>query len=182
MRALAAVILPSPPFRAHMNSILADHYPSLLQRSHRLLAAYPGHPLQPEDLLHMAIERLLRNPPASELRPSGFFGLVVLIMQRALVDEWRRLHSLRRAAAMVPLGEALEVPAPDAEPWPDLTEALCGLRRELPEAADVVEHRFFLGIPQCDLARRLDLSPATVSRRWHQAADFLRSALRHAAA
>ena len=58
-----------------------------------------------------------------------------------------------------------------------MNEALDGLRSELPESADVVEWRFFHGVPQCEIARALAVSPATMSRRWQCAVTWLRRAL-----
>ena len=157
---------------------LALLYPSLLRRSALLLAPYPGHPLEPEDLLHAAIERLWRRPPAGGIREGTMAALVVSVMQRTLIDEWRKDNAMRRIPRpSARLEEAGNIAAPEADPWPDLTDALLGLRQALPKEAEVVDCRFFQGIPQSELARTLFLSPATVSRRWRTAAAWLREAL-----
>jgi RNA polymerase sigma factor (sigma-70 family) len=163
-----------------MNALLTELYPLLLKQSAFLLAKHPNHALLPEDLLHMAMERILRRPPTPAIREIAFLrGLVVTVMQRVLVDEWRRNTAARRlgGAASVPLEEAADVAAEETEKWPEVIEALAALRCELPESADVVELRFFHGIPQCDIARSLAVSPATMSRRWQSAVTWLRRAL-----
>jgi RNA polymerase sigma factor (sigma-70 family) len=163
-----------------MNAILTLLYPALVKQSAFLLAKHPGQPLQPEDLLHMALERILRRPPPERMHEAHILrGLVLTIMRRVLVDEWRRNSTARRrdAASVVPLEEAAHVAAAEPETWPEVSEALAALRCELPESAEVVERRFFHGVPQCEIARSLAVSPATMSRRWRSAVTWLRHAL-----
>lgn len=167
-----------------MTSLLTNLYPDLLQQAGRLLARYPMHPLQADDLLHIALERILRRPPAEDQQEEPVvFGLVIRVMQRALIDEHRRQNTNRRSgsAGTLSLEHAEQVAAAEHEQWPDVNEALAGLRLEMPEAADIVELRFFHGVPQCEIARRMSLSPATLSRRWQIAAAWLRDALNFSA-
>ena len=163
-----------------MNAILTSLYAALVKQSALLLAKYPGHALQPEDLLHMAIERILHRPPPERMHQAHILrGLVLTVMQRVLVDEWRRNSTARRrdAASAVPLEEAAHIAAAETETWPEVDEALAGLRSELPESAVVVELRFFHGVRQCEIARSLAVSTATMSRRWRSAVTWLRKAL-----
>jgi len=164
-----------------MNTILTRLYPKLLDQAGLLLARFPGHALQPEDLLHIALERVLRRPPAAELHLEPvLFGLVVRVMQRALINEHRRATRLRRGGGVntVSLEHACEVPAAAPQDrWEEVNEALAGLREESPESADLVELRFFDGVPQCEIGRRMSLSPASMSRRWRTASAWLREAL-----
>ncbi len=167
-----------------MNAILTLLYPALVKQSACLLAKHPGQPMQPEDLLHMAIERILRRPPPERMHEAHILrGLVLTVMKRTLVDEWRRNATARRRhnASALPLEEAAHIAAEEPETWPEVNEALAGLRNELPDSADVVEWRFFHGVPQCEIARSLALSPATMSRRWQSAVRWLRKALTPAA-
>lgn len=163
-----------------MNAILTELYPALVKQSAALLAQQPGHPLQPQDLLHMALERILRHPPAEEMQTERILrGLVTAVMRRVLVDEWRRRTANRRGRGIptVPLHEATGLAVQERESWPDLDEALALLRCASPECAEVVEMRFFQGVPQRTLARSLAVSPTTMSRRWGTAAAWLRRAL-----
>jgi RNA polymerase sigma factor (sigma-70 family) len=165
-----------------MNTLLTSLYPQLLNQAGLLLARFPGHALQPADLLHIALERVLRRPPAVELHLEPvLFGLVVRVMQRSLINEHRRATRLRRGGGVntISLEHAREVPVEvPQDRWDEINEALAGLREESPESADIVELRFFDGIPQCEIGRRMSLSPASVSRRWRVAAARLREALR----
>jgi RNA polymerase sigma-70 factor, ECF subfamily len=163
-----------------MNAILTLLYPSLVNQSAFLLAKYPGEGLQPEDLLHKAIERILRRPPPERMHEAHILrGLVLTVMKRTLFDEWRRNATARRRGATlaVPLEEAAHIAAKEPGRWPEVNEALAGLRRELPDAADLVERRFFHGMRQCEIARSLAVSPAAMSRRWQSAVTWLRKAL-----
>lgn len=166
-----------------MNSLLTTLYPRLRQQAELLLARFPGHALQQDDLLHIALERVLRRPPAVEFQvESVMMGLVVQIMRRALVDEHRRAQAARRGQGVhpVPLELASEVPAVDYEQWPEVNDALARLRQSQPAAADLIELRFFQGVPQYEIARNLSISPGTMSRRWQSAASWLREALNFA--
>jgi RNA polymerase sigma-70 factor, ECF subfamily len=168
-----------------MNSLLTSLYPRLLQQAELLMARFPGHALQPSDLLHMALERILRRPPAVEFHVEPMIlGLVVQVMRRALVDEHRRSQAARRGEGVhpVPLDMAAEVPAVEHEQWPEVNEALARLRQSQPAAADLIELRFFQGVPQYEIARHLSISPGTMSRRWQSAASWLREALNFATA
>ena len=88
-----------------------------------------------------------------------------------------RFTALRHPASAVPLEEAAHIAAAETETWPEVDEALAGLRSELPESAVVVELRFFHGVRQCEIARSLAVSTATMSRRWQSAVIWLRHAL-----
>ncbi len=163
-----------------MNPILTQLYPALCRHAAQLLSRFPGCRLQPEDLLHMAIERILHRPPPESLQvPAVIRGLVVTVMNRVLVDEWRRQSAARRPdlAGAVPLDDAGEIAAAEPCSWPDVTEALDSLRSEQPEAAELIELRFFRGVRQCQIARDLQVSNATISRRWRMAAAWLRNSL-----
>jgi RNA polymerase sigma factor (sigma-70 family) len=163
-----------------MNAILIQLYPDLVKQSAYLLIRYPGQGMEPEDLLHMALERILRRPPPERMHAAHILrGLVLTAMKRTLIDEWRRQSGPRRrdGAAAVPLEEAARIAAEEPEIWPEVNEALAGLRRELPESAELVERRFFHGVPQREMARTLAVSPATMSRRWQSAVTWLRRAL-----
>jgi RNA polymerase sigma factor (sigma-70 family) len=163
-----------------MNAIITKLYSGLLNQARLILSRFPGHALQPEDLLHIALERVLRRPPAKDrqLEPV-ILGLVVTVMHRSLINEHRHATRVRRGGGVntVSLDHAFEVPAAHQECWEEISEALASLREESPESADLVQLRFFEGVPQCEIARRMSLSPASVSRRWNQTAAWLRKSL-----
>ena len=57
-------------------------------------------------------------------------------------------------------------------------EALAALAREDPEAAEVVQMRYFVGMTVPEIADALGLSPRTVARHWAFARAWLKSTLR----
>jgi DNA-directed RNA polymerase specialized sigma24 family protein len=56
---------------------------------------------------------------------------------------------------------------------PALDEALTRLERLDPEQARIVELRYFVGLGVEEAARALDISPATLKRRWALARAWL---------
>ena len=84
---------------------------------------------------------------------------------------WRQqigeeLHESRIATA-VPSEELLAV-----------DEALAALAREDPEAAEVVQMRYFVGMTVPEIADALGLSPRTVDRHWAFARAWLKRTIR----
>ena len=150
-----------------MNAILTLLYPALVKQSAFLLAKYPGHAhaLQAEDLLHMAIERILRRPPPERMHEAHILrGLVLTVMKRVLVDEWRRNSTARRrdAASAVPLEEAAHIAAAEPEPWPEVNEALAGLVNE----GRVDYHEALSNaVDKADLAKRCNRPPPGEERQ-----------------
>jgi RNA polymerase sigma factor (TIGR02999 family) len=101
-----------------------------------------------------------------------FFAIAAQMMRRILVDHARREHREKRggAAASVTLDEAMPVPSTpspvDALDTLDLDRALQKLEQFDPDAARMVELRFFAGLTIEETAAALDVSMATVKRDW----------------
>ena len=139
-----------------------------------------GHTLQPTALVHEAWVRLLRQEDASWESREQFLAVAARVMRRVLVDHARRRQSAKRGGgdAGVPLEEVSDVlPEPPAELLA-LDEALSDLSALSPERARIVELRYFGGLTIDEIARVLDVSPATVSRSWRSARAWLHHAVR----
>jgi RNA polymerase sigma factor (TIGR02999 family) len=101
-----------------------------------------------------------------------FFAIAAQLMRRILVDHARREHREKRggAAAPVALDEAMPVastpPPVNAVDALDLDRALQKLEQLDPDAARMVELRFFAGLTIEETAAALDVSIATVKRDW----------------
>ena len=151
---------------------LARHY---MARERR------GHTLQPTALVHEACLRLVdqKNDSTWENR-RHFFAVAALAMRRVLVDHARERLADKRGGgeARLPLDEALSVPSKEKDAQlVALDDALTDLARQSPEQSQVVELRYFGGLTVEETAEVLEVSSATVNRRWAMAKAWLRRAL-----
>jgi RNA polymerase sigma factor (TIGR02999 family) len=110
-----------------------------------------------------------------------FFALCARFMRRILIDHARTTTALKRGAAQarIAIGDLQTIPG-SSRPTDliALEDALTDLADRDPEAARVVELRFFGGMNRDEIAEALGLSSATVTRRWRMARAWLFEALR----
>lgn len=147
----------------------------------RRLAAYrmaneaPGHTLQPTALVHEAWLRLAGDEGARFENRAHFFGAAAEAMRRILVESARRKQSLKHGGNLRRVDvDALELPLPmPGDELLALDEALDRLATVDSRAAEVVKLCFFVGLTQEQAARELDISLATVERRWSFARAWL---------
>lgn len=142
-----------------------------------------SHTLQPTALVHDYLLSLPEGLPAS---PSEMVEVVRKAgwrMRRSLIDyarRRRRHHPESVAATRVGLeavdGDEVAVRFPDLELLDDL---LRELQAESPEAAAVVEMRFFCGLTQAEIAQALGVSVPTIERRWREARNWLQRRVGH---
>jgi RNA polymerase sigma factor (TIGR02999 family) len=136
----------------------------------------PGQTLDATGLVHEAYLRLVG--PADERRwkdRGHFFAAAAQAMRHLLVDNARRKRRDKHGGGRqrVELNES--VPAPPAV-GPDLLaldEALTRLAAEDPEAAAVVQLRYFGGLSTEEAAEALGTSRATAYRHWAFARAWL---------
>jgi RNA polymerase sigma factor (TIGR02999 family) len=157
-------------------------YPDLHRRAERLLRAErPDHTLQPTALVHEAYLRLLDQKRVDWNDRLHFFAIAARVMRRVLLDHARRRHRQRRGgdAVAVSLDVIAEPAAPSAALDVErLDEALGELAAFDPDAAALVELRFFGGLTLEETAQALDSSTATVGRQWRTARAWLYDRLR----
>jgi len=145
----------------------------------RLAAAYmrresPGQTLQATALVNEAYLRLANARPAWKDR-RHFVGIAARAMRQILVDQARARGADKRWAQLdrVSLHESLRAGGSTDDLLPALDEALTRLERVDPEQARIVELRFFAGLSVEEAADALDISPATLKRRWALARAWL---------
>ena len=112
-----------------------------------------------------------------------FFGAAAEAMRRILVDQARRRRAGKRAATRDADFELELVHSAELLPELDLLnldDALQELRTADPQAAAVIELRFFTGLGLQEIADVLQLSRATVVRELTFAKCWLRSRLKEA--
>lgn len=162
-----------------MNALTTQLYPALLRHAALLLAGHAAaQAMQPADLLHMAVERLCTRPPL-EIRehPAEFTGLVRTIMQRTLINEFRKASAFRRPdlsrAAL--LDEAAEIPAENSlATRSSLLEALSLLASQDPDAAALLRLYYLEGRTGVEIAAQFGVSTPVISRRLSTALAALR--------
>jgi len=145
----------------------------------RLAAAYmrrerPGQTLQPTALVHEVYLRLAgAGTPWHDER--HFVGIAARSMRQILVERARARGAQKRWAGLdrVSLTESLVHAAAEDAMLPALDEALHRLEQIDPEQAKIIELRYFAGLGIEEAADALDISPATLKRRWSLARAWL---------
>jgi RNA polymerase sigma factor (TIGR02999 family) len=154
--------------------------PLVYEELRRLAASYmrrerPGQTLQATALVHDAYIRLMQDSKLSWQNRSHFFGIAARSMRQILVERARARRAAKRGGSRIRVSLdagllATEAPAIDLEA---LDEALTRLEALDGELAQVVEVRFFGGLSIDEAAEALDVSPATIKRRWAVAKAWL---------
>jgi RNA polymerase sigma factor (TIGR02999 family) len=156
-----------------------DLTPLVYDELRRLAAAYmrrerPGQTLQATALVHEAFLRLAgAGTPWHDER--HFVGIAARSMRQILVERARARGAQKRWAALdrVTMSAALAVAADPESVLPSLDDALTRLEAIDAEQARIVELRYFVGLSIEETAAALDMSPATLKRRWALARAWL---------
>ncbi len=143
----------------------------------RLAQEHPGQTLQPTALVHEAYLRLVDVKQAQKWESRGhFFAAAASAMRRILVDAARRKrrekHGGTRNRVFL---DDVATAAPDRrDDLVKLDTALTRLAAEDPQAARLVELRYFAGLSVVEAAQVLGISPRTTDRVWAFARAWLR--------
>jgi RNA polymerase sigma factor (TIGR02999 family) len=156
-----------------------DAAPAVYDQLRRLAHAYmrrerDGRTLQATALVHEAYLRLaVAGTRWNDER--HFLALAARSMRQILVERARARGARKRWGGMdrVALTESLSGPSTDDAMLPALDEALGRLEKLDPEQARIVDLRYFVGLSVAEVADALQLSPATVKRRWALARAWL---------
>jgi RNA polymerase sigma factor (TIGR02999 family) len=137
----------------------------------RIAGAYmrrerPDHTLQPTALVNEAYLRLVDGDVSWEGR-RHFFGIAARVMRQILVDHARKHQAGKRGAGRRVDRSISKVADPGGRG--DLDVLALHIALEALEALDarqaqIVELRYFGGLTEEQVARALDLSPATIRR------------------
>ena len=136
----------------------------------------PGQTLQPTALVHEAYLRLVGTGEERHWDSRGhFFAAAAEAMRRILVEIARQKTSLKRGGDRDRMdGDDALLAAP--EPREDLVAldaALTKLAETDKQAAELVQLRYFAGLPIREIAEILGISPRTADRLWAFARAWL---------
>ncbi|MEL6432007.1 MAG: ECF-type sigma factor [Planctomycetota bacterium] len=151
-------------------------YAALRAVAARHAARSVGDSIQPTQLVHEAWLRLQEATDYAAADTDHLLASASQAMRWLVVDHARRRRSRRLGTWAESALAAPEQDARDAELLA-LDEALERLSRTHPDEAAVVEQRWFGGLSVEETARVLDVSTATVKRRWAFARAWLIDAL-----
>ena len=138
----------------------------------------PGQTLQATALVHEAYLRLVGVDQAQHWDSRGhFFAAAAEAIRRILVEAARRKARIKHGG-MIRKAAVVDVPAlsPD-DNLVDLDEALTLLSTEDPQAAKVVELRYFAGLGHEEVSATLGITVYEARQKWTYARAWLRTAL-----
>jgi RNA polymerase sigma factor (TIGR02999 family) len=146
----------------------------------RLAQEKPGQTLQATALVHDAYLRLVDVDQAQQWNSRGhFFAAAAEAMRRILVDQARRKQAHKRGGQgrRVPLAEAEVDLASPADDLLDIDAALTRLAAEDPQAARLIQLRYFAGLSLEDAAELVGISRSAAYEHWSYARVRLKSFL-----
>ena len=166
---LSAVAQGDPQAASQLLPLVYDELRQLA--AHRLAHKTPGQTLQPTALVHEAYLRLVGDAGGHDWDSRGhFFAAAAEAMRRILVENARRKGRRKRGGDLTrcnldAVAEQVAVPE-TREDLLALDEALTRLAAVDPQAAQLVQLRYFAGLSIPDAAQTLGVSPRTADRLW----------------
>lgn len=153
-------------------------YEELRKLAAHWLAHQPlGQTLQPTALVHEAFLRLVGDPGSQSWENRGhFFSAAAVAIRRILVENARRKGRQKHGGdhKRQEIDLSANIAAPEIrEDLLALDEALTKLSESAPQAAQLVELRYFSGLSIPDAAAAMGVSPRTADRLWAFARSWL---------
>jgi RNA polymerase sigma factor (TIGR02999 family) len=146
----------------------------------KLAQEKPGQTLQATALVHEAYVRLVDTAKAQQWNSRGhFFAAAAEAMRRILVENARRKQADKRGgrARRIPLDAANVGYHSAAEQILDIDEALSVLAAEDPQAARLIQLRYFAGLSIEEAADAAGISRSTAYEHWSYAKVRLKTLL-----
>jgi len=139
-----------------------------------------GQTLQPTALVHEAWLKIAGDGGEHFANRRHFFKAAAGAMQQILIDIARRKQRLKHGANLVgdELHESRIAMSVPSDELLAVNDALATLTLEDPQAAEVVQMRYFVGMTVPEIAAALDLAPRTVDRDWAFARAWLKRTIR----
>jgi RNA polymerase sigma factor (TIGR02999 family) len=173
-RILSAIEHGEPHAAAQLLPLVYDELRKLA--SQKLAQEKPGQTLEATALVNEAYLRLVDVEKAQRWNSRRhFFAAAAEAMRRILIENARRKQSRKHGGHLARQDfEGVDLAAPESpEVLLALDEAMQKLARQDNAAADVVQLRFFAGLPLPEVATLLGISPRTADRLWAYARAWL---------
>ena len=152
-------------------------YDKLHQQARNLLRLErQGHTLQATALVHEAYLDLAGNSFSNCVSAEHFFNITATVMRHILVDHARKRrrpkHNPGQRADEIELDNLPNTNTDEGVIWVD--EMLNRLEKIDKRQAKIVEHRYFSGLTNEEIAPLMGISEATVKRDWRHAKTWLK--------
>lgn len=144
--------------------------------THKMAQENPGQTLQATALVHEAYLRLLGSQNAECWNSTGhFFSAAAESMRRILIEHARKRARHKRGGDLKKFDlDAIDIAASASpESLLAIDEALETLSKKDPEAAQLVQLRYFGGLTIEQAAQAMDISSRTAYRQWNYARAWL---------
>jgi len=134
----------------------------------------PGVSLQTTMLVHDAYLKLIGQRELDFRQRSTVLAAAANTMRRLLVDHARKRNRIKRGGGKKKFPLRVSI-TDDARPFDilELDESLAKLEAISPQAAAVVEMKFFVGMTHEEIAKHLDCSSRTIDHKWSFAKAWL---------
>lgn len=156
----------------------------LYQELHGMAASHlagqrPSHTLQATALVHEAFLKITQGQSMNWESRRHFLSVASKAMRQILVDHARSRSRLKRSTAgeRVVLDSIVDDLEERSRGLLAFDDALAALAESDPQAAKIVELRFYLGMTVAETARALDVPERRVEREWASARAWLRRRL-----
>ena len=159
------------------SSLIERVYYHLKSIANNLLAKEPrNHGLRATAIVNEAYTSLERISEIEWEDRRHFFNLAGKVMRHCIIEEARKNKAKKRGGPFedVALEDGLvfgEQPGPDD--YLNLDRLLTEMERFNPEGVRIVELRFFVGFTIEETSQLMDISQATVKRKWEVAKSWL---------
>src|SRR5262245_36871610 len=173
-RILRAIADGDPDAASQLLPLVYDELRQLA--AHKLARESPGQTLDATALVHEAYLRLVGEDEDQRWDSRGhFFAAAAEAMRRILVESARQKASLKRGGDRdrVDVVESLLAAPEPREDLLALDAALTKLAETDKQAAELVQLRYFAGLPIREIAEILGIAPRTADRLWAFARAWL---------
>jgi RNA polymerase sigma factor (TIGR02999 family) len=166
-------VLPAPEESDALYTLVYDEL-KRIARSHRRSTDARA-TLSTTELVHEAYFKLSPGPASGWQGRAHFFGAASRAMRQVLVEFARRRGASKRGGdyERVSLGDSAGSLETELETILTLDAALDRLNAVDERLRQIVELRFFAGLPEVEVASLLGVTPRTIERNWIKARLFL---------
>ncbi len=162
-----------PPDLESQYQLAYQHLKQLAR--HRMQQERPAHTFSTTDLVHEAYLKMAKQDKQDFENHGQFLALASQAMRRILVDYARQQKRQKRGGDLLAItfNEELLSLQTTCEDLLNIDEALTRYRNLSERGALIIEYWFFGGYKREEIAKFLQVSPATIGREWRLARAWL---------